>query len=64
MGQIAPGAVVRWRTDDDGLVDLHDGPLDGVGEGTTGGGPHMHDHTALRSGHLQHQTADECVSHV
>lgn len=51
---------VGWRADDDSLVDLHDGPLDGVGERAAGGGPHVHDHTALRSRHLQHQTADEC----
>lgn len=60
VGRLTPRAGVGWRADDDSLVDLHDGTLDGVGEWATGGGPHVHDHTALRSGHLQHGTADEC----
>lgn len=54
-GRLAPGAGVGRGADDD-LVNLHDGPLDRVGEGAAGGGSHVHDHAALRGRHLQQST--------
>lgn len=47
MGRVAAGVRVRGGADDDGLVDLHDRSLYGIGERACGGGPHVHHHAAL-----------------
>lgn len=52
MGRVTAGIGVRGGTDDDRLVDLHDGSLDGVGERASGGGPHVHHHATLSRGDL------------
>lgn len=52
VGRLAPGVGVRGGADDDGLVDLHDGSLDGGGEGAVGGRAHVHHHAALGRGDL------------
>lgn len=52
MGGVTAGVGVRGGADNDRLVDLHDGSLDGVGEGASGGGPHVHHHATLSRGDL------------
>lgn len=45
MGRITAG--VGGGANDNRLVDWHDGPLNGVRERASGGGPHVHHHAAL-----------------
>lgn len=52
MGRVTAGIGVRGGADDDRLVELHDGSLDGVGERASGGGPHVHHHATLTRGDL------------
>lgn len=52
MGRVTARVGVRGGADDDRLVDLHDGSLDGVGERASGGGPHVHHHATLSRGDL------------
>lgn len=46
MGRVTARIRVMGGTDNDGLVDLHDRSLNGVGERTSGGA-HVHYHAAL-----------------
>lgn len=52
MGRVTAGIGVRGGADDDRLVELHDGSLDGVGERASGGGTHVHHHATLTRGDL------------
>lgn len=52
MGRVTAGIWVRGGADDDGLVNLHYRSLDGIGEGASGGGTHVHHHASLSRGDL------------
>lgn len=52
VGGVTAGVGVRGGTDNDRLVDLHDGSLDGVGERASGRRPHVHHHATLSRGDL------------
>lgn len=52
MGGVTARVGVRGGADNDRLVDLHDGSLDGVGEGASSGRSHVHHHATLSRGDL------------